>query len=556
MKRRNPDTNENPIGRQLSVGRKPIYEDDEDDVNRSSRRVVRQRTANSFVELPPIDISSTEIIPLLSQLGTNFIRVAESRGVSPEQTSKQFGLIQNELNTALITAFESAKNEIIQRELNEASAMEVQEDISRRGLPKVYFFDRLKPLTDRVSQLTCGEQALMFETTLQTLNNCIHNYELSVRTANQIEPDYSARLSEIQSILYSWALTQLSMIISNIYQTYPEIVKKIMAIIASVCAIYNYLPGNIRNLLINIPYLGGLFALLNGVNSDALIIQNSAATVTSIYYLLRNAGMIPTEAMEALKTMAIEAAETRAMNLSRTISRNVSVSITKIRDSTTIILDKIGSKLGDILTTEYHDFSFGNNQNLSQESQDSDSSTTSIRSAHTVNTDSKNSVRSHQSVEIVESLLNTPVMDGGIDLGNDIPPDVLEERFTPLLEQIDTGSQSDSVTVPVIDPVIEGVVINPIIANPMEMTIAAVDAVPVLERNASISSISSLGSNSSTGETAWDLWVFGRSHRGGRRFRKSRRHRKNKKTRKGKRNNHKKRLTYKRRRIHRKSRKH
>lgn len=536
-------TRENSVGRQLSVGRKPIYEDDEDDVNRSSnRRVVRQRTTNPLVDLPPINISSNEIIPLLSQLGSNFIRVAESRGVSPEQTSREFALIQNELNTALISAFEEQQRQIQQRQLDESSAMEVQEDISRRGLPKVYFFDRLKPLTDRVSELTCGEQALMFETTLKVLNDCIHNYELSVKTANQIEPNYYARLSEIRSILYSWALTQLSMIIANIYETYPEITKKLISIIASVCAIYNYLPGNVRNLLINIPYLGGLFSLLNGVNSEALIIQNAAATVTSIYYLLRNAGIISTEAIMTLKRMAIEAAKSRTMNVSDSVSRNLSEAINKISDSTTIILDKIGSKLGDILTTEYNDFSFGDHNEF-QASQETDISTTSIRSAHTVNTNSQNSVRSQQSVEIVESLLNTPVIDGGIDLAGDIPQDILEERFTPILEGLP------------IDPVIEGIVTEPITANPMEMTVAAIDAMPVLERVDSVGTVSSLGSNSSTGESGWNIWLFGRSHRGGRRFRKSRRHRKNKKTRKGKRNNHRRRLTYKRRRIHRKSRK-
>jgi hypothetical protein len=62
----------------------------------------------------------------------------------------------------------------------------------------------------------------------------------------------------------------------------------------------------------------------------------------------------------------------------------------------------------------------------------------------------------------------------------------------------------------------------------MEMTIATTEAIPVLERVDSISTISSQDS-----EETWSIWLFGRSHSGGKRFRKSRRHLKMKKTRKG-----------------------
>jgi hypothetical protein len=152
------------------------------------------------------------------------------------------------------------------------------------------------------SELTYGEQSRMFRIIIEALNERLNNYD--VIRATQNETNHLERLSEIALIAYGWAMTQLSVTITNIYETAPQVTKKLIALITSIGMIYNYLPENIRSPLVNVPYFGNIFSLLNVLNNDALLIQNSAATIISIFYLLRNSGIDVTGSVEALRTMA------------------------------------------------------------------------------------------------------------------------------------------------------------------------------------------------------------------------------------------------------------
>jgi hypothetical protein len=531
MKRKGTDLsprNSNLV-RESSIGRypiiEPINEDEQDDTRNDDARNVRQR--RNDVDLPPINPpSNNDIIVLLTQLGHNISLVADQDRQAPEQVESVFESIKSELDSALDNAFNEAKRVIKEREQlhQERESMGMgAEEVSQNERLKQQFFADLEKITQRMSsELTYGEQSRMFRIVVEALTARLDEYSL-IR-ATQIEKDHLERVAEIASIAYAWASTQLSVTITNIYETAPQVTKQLMAIITSIGIIYNYLPESIRNPLVNVPYLGNLFSIMNRANNDALLIQNSAATVTSIYYLLRNAGMDPTDSITALGSMAESTAVSCARTTGSFVSSNVSKAMGRLRESTgnaifvcrnvssnaitnlrksaENVLLTIGSKLGDILTDDYSKFAIN-------DSQQTDISIISIGSARTVNSaQMQNSATSQQSIEIVESLLNTPIERGGIDIGGYIPANVLEERF---------------------EPIVEGLVTDPIIANPMEMIVADTEAVPVLERIDSISTISSQNSENND----WSVWLFGRSHAGGKRFRKSRRHLKLKKTRKG-----------------------
>jgi hypothetical protein len=569
MKRSYSETNN--LRRENSVSNRytgPII-DEEYLLNHGSndRRNVRQRIE---VDVPPINVpSNDDIIQMLTQLGSNISLVADSQRQDTQQVESAFSSVKTELELVLVNAFNNAQLQVKQRQQRrqEMESMEMgSEEVSQHELLRRQFFADLEPITRRMaSELTYGEQTRMFTIIIEALNERLNNYELSRIT--QIETDHLERAAEIASIAYSWASTQLSVTITNIYDTAPDVTKKLMAIITSIGIIYNYLPEGIRTPLVNVPYLGDLFGLMNRFNNDALLIQNSAATVTSIYYLLRNSGMDPTDSITALGSMAKAtstscaqttgtficrnvsgamdvirestenvsgAIKTGATNVIRESRENVSGAIDVIRESTKNVLTIIAGRLGDILTEDYNNFAINDSQG---DSQNTLMSQISISSRHSVNSNEiQNPVRSQESVEIVESLLNTPVSDGGIDVGGFIPDNVVEERFNPILD---------------------GLVTDPILANPLTMEIAVTDAVPVLERVDSVSS--NISSNiSSNDEVNWGLWLFGRSHAGGkgRRFRKSRRHLKMKKTRKGKRYVKKqRRVSHKRKHMRRRSRK-
>jgi hypothetical protein len=512
----------NKLTRQPSVGRytaSPIDEEIEHERN------VMPRTDDGLdmpiiVQLPGIT-NTNDIQQILNQFGTELALVADS----PAQASERFTLIQNELNAALVLAFDTAKNEAQQRQIvlqeqqsQETTTMTINDEETRRERQKQQFFDSLNPLVNRISsELTLGEQARVLGMSLQILNNCLHDYDLSIRTANQLEPNYYALLSEIRSIVYTWASTQLAVTITNVYSAAPQLTKKLMAIITSVGIIYNYLPGALRNVLVGVPFLGNLFSLMNHFNrDDVMLVQTSAATVTSIYYLLRNSGMDPTDSIGALTTMAAATSQYCAKTTGEFVCRNVTGAIERIRESTGNVVNAISNRLGDIMTEDYADFSFGDSSYESQQSnilsqnslssQSSSSSQSSISSRRSVNSNkSQNSAVSEQSMEIVESLLNTPVSEGGINISGNMSYDIIEERFTPILQ---------------------GIVTAPILANPIQM-VEASEAIPVAE------TLSSNDSVDSSEEGGWAIWLYGRSHSGGRRFRKSRRQRKMMKTRKG-----------------------
>ncbi len=520
----------NNLRRETSISRytgPTIDEENLLDNDSNYSRNVRQRVD---VNVPPINVpSNNDIIQLLSQIGSNISLVADAQRQPPERTESNFETLKSELMLVLVNAFENAQNQVQLQEQNrqEAETMGMDsEEASQHELLKRQFFADLEPLTRQMSEtLTYGEQARMFRIIIEALRERINNYNINRNT--QIETDHLDRVAEIASIAYSWASTQLSVTITNVYSTAPDVTKKLMAIITSIGIIYNYLPEGIRTPLINVPYLGNLFGLMNRYNNDALLIQNSAATVTSLYYLLRNSGMDPTESINSLSSMAtatsISCARTTASYARRSISqvqsqartsgtficKNVSGAIDSIRQSAEIVLNNIASRLGDVITADYNNFAINNSQGDSQLTDNTLVTQASFMSNHTVNVnENQNSLISEQSIEIAESLLNTPVPDGGIDVGGFMSNEVIEERFNPILE---------------------GLVTAPIIASPVNM-VESVDAVPVAETFSSDSSVDS------SEDMNWGIWLFGRSHAGGRRFRnrKSRRNKKLMKTKKGK----------------------
>jgi hypothetical protein len=499
---------------------------DNEDYNREKRELEsesqaeqpaakRQRVVNLQAFVP----NNRDLISELTQLGQNLSLVADASRVPETEISDNFVAIQQQINDTLQEAFEQAqlvrKQNEEQRIASEMSQMGEQER-DQFQLLQQQFIQRLQPLTKKMAeQLTYGEQAQMFNIILTSIDT-----RLNENNFNNSEPNIAVLLIELATITYNFALEQLSVSISNIYGATPDIIRQLTSLITASGMVYNYLPDNIRTNLVVIPYLGPLFGIMNRINPVARSITDSAAVVTTIYYLLRNAGIDTTNSIALLGESARELATSCALEAGRYVCSGAGLAA----QAATSIMDGIADRLGNILTSEYQDFSF---QVESQESQESASSMRSLSSQRTVNTlQSQNSARSTAIAETVNQLLNTPETNGGININvEQMNGQIVQERIQAIMNNNEA-----------IIPEEEHSLELEIITQP-----SSVNLNMPLSLETTDSGMSGLSDESTGSEEHWSYWLFGPSNFGGKRLRKSRRHlskkkrtRKARKARKGK----------------------
>jgi hypothetical protein len=339
---------------------------------------------------------------------------------------------------------------------------------------------------------------LMYE---HILKQMIRGLDQAKTELDTQDSNHLARLSELASIMSSFALQQLSVTLTNIYETSPEATTKLIAVLLASGMLYNYLPESLRLPFQSMPYFGELFNIINRANPELLLIQNSAATVTTIFYLLKNLGIDTTEAIASLGSMASAAAVYCTRQTGKFVCSVTSSSITGLQNGAIRVSDLLLEILGQLLTSEY------NNTNLM------------IEDTQVTLSSQQQSALSMPSLQSVRELTDVPINEGGIDIaGAANPPDVVGMRF---------------------DAIVQGEPSNPVIATPI---IVASNPIQVAETEQYFSdslgsegtSVSDITTNSRSGIPHW---LFGSISRGGKKNRKSRRHipqlRKSRKGRKG-----------------------
>jgi len=331
----------------------------------------KQKVVNLQAFVP----NNRDLIGELTQLGQNLALVADASRVPETEISDNFVAIQQQLNDALQEAFNQAQlvrrqNEE-QRMASEMAQMGEQER-DQIQLLRADFLRRLQPLAQRMSeQLTYGEQAQMFNIILNSIDTRLNENDF-----NNSEPNVAALLLELGTLTINFAIEQLAVTLSNLYQATPDLIRQLTSLIVASGMAFNYLPANLRGGFNGIPYLGPLFALMNRINPQLRNIQNSGAVVTTIYYLLRNAGIDTTESIRLLGASAAQLVSDCSIQAGRLVCQGAGL----VSDAATSIIDRIADRLGNVLTSEYQDFSFR------VESQESVSSVRSLSSQITVNT--------------------------------------------------------------------------------------------------------------------------------------------------------------------------
>ena len=459
--------------------------------------------------------NNQDLIGELTQLGQNLALVADASRVPETEISANFLAIQQEINNALQDAFNQAQNVRIQNEQQRvASEMQQmgQEERNQFVLLQQNFLQRLQPLTQRMSeQLTYGEQAQMFNIILNSIDT-----RLNENNFNNSEPNVAALLIELASITYNFALEQLAVTLSNVYQATPDLIRQLTSLIAASGMAYNYLPEGARTNFVMIPYFGPLFGIMNRINPIARNLQNSAAAVTTIYYLLRNAGIDTTSSIELLGASAAQLASDCAIQSGRLVCQGVGL----VQDVATSIIDRIASRIGDVLTREYQDIQF----RIVDESQESSSTMRSMSSQNTVDTlQSQNSAKSLATVQSIAQLLETPVAGGGISLG-EMEGQIVQQRLQAIAqnnpEVLPENTESVSLEIATQPPSVS--LTGSLIADESQQTI-----------DSSVTGVSNLSEDTEE-EMHWSFWLFGPSNSGGKRLRKSRRRLSKRKTRKSK----------------------
>jgi hypothetical protein len=179
-----------------------------------------------------------------------------------------------------------------------------------------------------------------------------------------------------------------------------------------------------------------------------------------------------------------------------------------VSDAATSIIDRIADRLGNVLTSEYQDFSFR------VESQDSGSSVRSLSSQKSVNTlQSQNSASSMATVQTIDQLLNTPLAGGGISLG-EMDGQIVQQRLEAIVEENPT----------VIPNTMEEESLQ-IVTQPPSVVNESASYQPESynrSQDTDVSGITNLSDD--TEEMHWSFWLFGPTNNsGGKVLRKSRR---------------------------------
>lgn len=468
-----------------------------------------------------------DILAQLNALGTQIRTVAQTERDTVTDMTSKFNQLKEEFDAAFETALDNA---ITTLNLSEQTAqaeeaermMSEEAKLQRARQARHNFLENMKNITDRMTmELTVGQQAAMFqyiETQIQK------RLEKEHETRKEQEPNQLARLSEVSSIALSYTLQQLSVTITNVYNTGPKLATQLIAVLTSAAMVYNYLPETMRGLYESIPYFGPIFVIMNKINPEAVLVQNSIATVTTIFYLLRNAGMDQTESIAALGAMTREAIGLCAREGTRLVCNAASMAAantamigSQLQTASQAVLSKIADRLGYLLTSEYQQ-----QETFVEDSQPSFSSlnNNTVASARDVSINASiNTEATRLSIQSTGLMLDTPVTEGGIDfVGTAIPATVVDDRIN-------------------------------IVASPIE---TADTAMPVAEveqyfdsQETAHSDMSDLSTDSSGIFAPW-FWPT----RGGKRMKRSRRNMKSKRTRKG-RKGRKKHFTKKGRKHHR-----
>lgn len=511
----------------------------------SSRKAAREGGEEEFMttaapampmaEQAPATMSN-QLVTQLTLLGQQLSAVAERDTIAPAVASDNFQRIQREMIQAMTEAFNEAQaaaaerqtqREALERQGMEEAQQEVHENLRQR------FLQRLNNLTLQMStQLTYGEQTRIYDIILRALNERLtEDYVSRIET----EPDYLARLSEVFTIAYNHALEQLAITLSNMYETAPEVTRQTISILTASLMLYPYQPDVIRTSYEAIPYFGIFFATMNRGNRVLSIVSNTAGTVTTLFYLLRNAGIDLTPTLTHLSRMGIAArdlcvrevatASATALDTSANFVCGLGiVAAQTIVETTAGIFVLLADRLGSYITSDY------SNLRIAIEDGSSSSQGTDISGITNHSLLTGLSANSRASQVSVQSLLSRPIEDRGASINQNrdvIPNDIIQERFAIIVE----GEPS-----------------NTIIASPIETANAPVQVAEVEE--VIESSQGTIDSELTEDEEFhWSEWLFGRSS-GGRRLRKSRRHMKMRRTRKGRRGR-KRRMTKKGRKHHR-----
>ena len=519
-------------------GRKTVEEEDID-VGLAAPPVAEPRGEESarkrprLIDLNPIVATGQNLETQLTELGANLALIADAqRSIGAR---RELEMLKQKFNEILESAFTQANQAIIEkqeeRRLAELSEME-REESYREEMQRLRnrFINSVKEITDSMStELTIGEQVVLFNSITMHLNDALRAAHERHQAS---EPDHLARLSEISAAAFNSTLTSLSSILTNIYRAGPEKVTQLVALLAASSMAYNYLPPSARDVFTSIPTFGPLFQIMNTLNSEAVLLQNSAATLTTIFYLLRNSGLDPTSTIACIGDMTRAVSSelaTKAVSATSTVA--VSLSST-IMNGAVNLMNGIASRLGNILMedfiTDLAEDPFRVESQPDPLSQESVSSSSSFSSSRVVDINSvpgsQISELSQLSVQSVSNMLNTPIEEGGISPLIPPPDNQVEQSA------IDARFQA-----------IDAAVSDPVLATEIVVANAPMPLATVMgsqeDSQRSVSTMTS--SSSSSGPFAW---LFADAYRGsstgGKRMRKSRRRNVIKKTskRKGRKN--------------------
>lgn len=474
--------------------------------------IIQTRKKARTVELEEFNPTEMELQQQLEIFGNNIALLSEAEAMPSEEALRRFEELQTQFNVIFKQAFDETMKEVAIRQqkkeiatTTEMAAMEAEQiqELRKNFLRKLQVIS-----TNMAEELTYGQQVKMYEYIVNIMNRSLDSY----RETNSDEPNHLARLAELSSIIYIYTLSQLSIILSNIYQKGPEIIQQIIAIIGASGLAYNYLPPNIRGSFESIRIFGPLFQMMNTVNPQALLVQHSATSVVSIFYLLKNAGIDTSPTIRYLANMTKEVATTAVASAASALVDTTSSCVYQgkrlVCSGAQIVIGGIADRLGTLLTSEYQDI------NYVTESQASDVSSSSISSISSKSMSSRRSVdvnsipsseQSRQSLansKGVIELFTIPEEDGGIDLSG-INEELVDSRFRA------------------IQSLVTGEAVSPVANN---------------SQTSVLSGISDLSDDT----VPWHVWLFGPKTKpiGGKRNKKSRRHiklRKSRRFKKGKR---------------------
>jgi len=583
-KRSNPDNiDRSSYGKSASSSRDVFFNDSDDDDSEIGLSKRPRLMEPVFVDLPPFPVQNNDINTMLRGLGEQLVLVADARR-DPEIDQK-YTELKTRLEGVLSGAFQQTR-ELVDRRISERRAGEMegmgQEDILVEQNLRGQFLIDISRITDQMtSTLTHGAQAAMFRDVLTFLNS-EYNGEMRerVRARERLElanmppqpelpelPDMGELrlMSEITSIVFTQMMSLLSVVLVNIYNVGPAVARQTIAVLTAQGMIYNYLPEMVRNAFVVIPYFGPLFQAMNRINPQLVLVQNTATALTTIYYLLRNAGIDTTPAINSMRNMVTTVVSNRLVQFGRATAGvaigTLNVIQTQLQTQVTSLSQIISNRLGDILTAEYQNVDFlGHDQVIRIEDEDNDvevnapveqpgdvvvaqavvmndepnsqqsanshmsdntlvstNSSLSINSRRTVNSNRlSNSAMSNISVSTVEQLLGPQIIidnnniennidNGGVDLSVlNNPPEIARPRFEALVEAVQNPENPPAI----ID--------TDIVAVPIEQA-TEISRVAVAIPEAAYSQDSDLSNISDMPESNILRWLFGDFGRGGRR---------------------------------------